>query len=101
MAEEAVGKYRNGDKGRIRLLKTAQIISDPELGGLKLPMPDHALHDLTDVVRAPQLQVDPLEPDTTIEQRARAVVIPAGQGELQICHWASLQGCRTCLMVLW
>src|SRR5258705_9348195 len=100
MAEEAVGKYGNGDKGRVRQLKAAQVISDPKLGDLKLPVPDHSLHDLTDVVRTPQLQVDSLEPDSTIEQCARAVVIPASKGELQIRHWTSLQGCRTCLIVL-
>ena len=86
MAEEAVGKHRNGDKGRVRQLEAAQVIGDPKLGDLKLPVPDHALHDLADVVRAPQLQVDPFGPDPAIEQRARAVVIPAGKGELQIGH---------------
>src|SRR4051794_5781661 len=100
MAEETVGKYGNGHKGRVRLLKGAEVVSDPKLGNLELPVADHALHDLTDVVRAPQLQVDSLEPHSTIEQRARAVVIPTSQGELQIRHWTSLQGRRTCLMVL-
>ena len=60
MTEEAVGKYRNGDEGRVRQLKAAQVIGDPKLGDVKLPVPDHALHDLADVVRAPQFQVDSL-----------------------------------------
>ena len=86
MAEEAVRKYGNGDKGRVRKLEAAQVVGDPKLGDLKLPVPEHALHDLADVECAPQLEVDPLRPDPTVEQRARAVVIPASKGELQIRH---------------
>src|SRR5262249_33531781 len=90
MAEKAVRKNGNGSKRRIHQLETAQVVSDPQLGDVKLPMAEHPLHDFADVRGAPQVEVDTFGPDPAIEQRARAVVVPASKGKLQIGHRTSL-----------
>src|SRR6185312_11578124 len=94
VAKEAIWEDRDGNEGRIHQFKAAQIIGDTKLRDVELPAAQHSFHDLADIARAPQLEVDAGRLDPTIEQRARAIVVPTGKCELQVRHWVSLSRIR-------
>ena len=86
MGEQPDRIDRNGDERRIVLVQRVEIEGQPQLGGFELALAHHAVEGRRRK-RVVIGEIDALGLDAAVHQRARAIVIPARQGHLQIGHF--------------
>ena len=85
MPEHARGKDRDRDERRVFAEERERVRRQRHLRHVELAMPQHAkegfFHRQVQIV-----QIDAVDGDAAFEQRARSIVIPAGQRELEFRH---------------
>ncbi len=85
VAEEARGKHRNGDEGRVLARQRHRIGGQRHLRRVELAVAQHAEERLLDR-QLEDVEIDALGRDAAVGERADAVVVPAGKGQAQLRH---------------
>jgi hypothetical protein len=85
MTEHARRKYRDGYERGIGPEQGQDVRGQRHFGDVEFVVPQHAEERFLDR-KAQVVEVKALRPDALVDERARAVVVPAGEGESQRRH---------------